>query len=301
MDAQAISYFISAYESGNLSKAANEHFITQQALSKNIVKLENELGVALFERTSKGVKPTEAGAVFYRYASKIASLSDEARHRTREAAGIERAKINVGMFQASMFTLIPKIAAHFAEQHPDIDLEFVDYTDILAMYQDVISGKVQAAPTGGNYHAREQGIRFVTVGFEPVLCAVPSDGPLAQRGSVRIEDLRGLAAQLPETGAMRWLDSLRQYIKEHEPEIDITVTGTGGGGTLKAMHEGFVAFGPASFCFALPNKTYVAFEPPKGMDPLMSIDVAVRSPDDPLVQAFCNAARQALQDGRMKD
>ena len=295
VDIQTLRYFISAYESENLSRAAAEHFVTQQALSKNVAKLETELGVTLFERTSKGIKPTAAGEVFYRYASKIASLSEEGRRRTREAAGVERAKLTVGMFQATTFSLVPRISSRFTALHPDIDLEFADYTDLLSMYRDVVAGTIQVAPTGGNRHAREQGIRFVTVGFEPVLCAVPSDGPLAGKTSVRLEDLRGLSAQLPEAGAMRWLDSLRQYIKEHEPEIDITVTGTGGRGTLQAMHDGFIAFGPASFCYPLLNKTYVAFEPPEGMDPLMSIDVAVRSPDDPLVHMFCDAAKLALR------
>ena len=296
MDAQAIAYFMSSYKNKSFSKAAAEHYITQQALSKNITKLENDLGVALFERTSRGLEPTPAGDVFYGYACRMDSLADEARRRTREAAGIERAKLVVGITQATVFSLIPKLSARFSSLRPDVDIDFVEYTNSVEMFQDVIAGKVHVAPTAGNRHVREQGVYFVTAGYEVVHCAVDSDGPLATKASVTLEDLRGLGAQLPATGMMHWLDVLRQYIKEREPEIAIVVTSAGGTGMLQAMSAGFVAFGPASFCFPLQGKTYVPFEPPEGMDPLMSIDIAVHSPEDPVVKSFCDAARIVLRE-----
>lgn len=296
MDTQGLAYFISAYRNQSLSKAAAEHFMTQQAISKNVAKLESELGVTLFERTRKGIEPTEAGKVFYGYACKIASLEDEARRRSREAAGMERASLLVGINQATATRLVPNIVERFSSFHPDVDLQYVDYTETTQMYRDVIDGKIDVAPTGGNHRVRRQGIRFVTAGFETPFCSVDTSGPLANKSSISLEDLRGTGVQLPATGMMHWLDVLKQHIKEHEPDITIIETPTSSTGMLQALHADYTAFGPRSFCFPLQGKTYVPFVPPEGMDSLISIDIAVNSPHDPLVKSFCDAAKLAMQD-----
>lgn len=294
MDVQGLAYFISAYRSGSLSKAAAEHFMTQQALSKNITKLESELGVPLFERTRKGIEPNEAGTVFYGYANKIAALADEARRRTREAAGIERATLTVGIMQATTYQLMPQAVARFSALHPDVELRFVDYVDSLEMYRDVIANKIQAAPTGGNHRVRQQGVYFITAGFESPYCSIDARSPLAGKDSIELSDLRGSGVQLPATGMMHWLDTLKQHIKEHEPDITIAETTSGSAGMLQAMHADYTAFGPRSFCFPLQGKTYVPFDPPEGMDPLISIDIAVHAPDDPLVKSFCDAVTASM-------
>ena len=59
--------FYTVAKAGNISKAANQLYISQPAISKSISKLEAELGTALFARSSKGVTLTEEGQVLYEY------------------------------------------------------------------------------------------------------------------------------------------------------------------------------------------------------------------------------------------
>lgn len=71
MDIRQIKYFVSVFETLNFTQSSKDYFITQPALSKSIHSLEMELGVKLFERSSHGVIPTEAGKVYYKHAVNI--------------------------------------------------------------------------------------------------------------------------------------------------------------------------------------------------------------------------------------
>ncbi|MDB1693099.1 LysR family transcriptional regulator [Enterococcus casseliflavus] len=80
MDTQIIRDFITLTKYKNYSLAAEECYITQSTLSKRIKRLEHQLGVPLFERTTKSVELSEYGEVFKPYAEKMLSLENECLH-----------------------------------------------------------------------------------------------------------------------------------------------------------------------------------------------------------------------------
>lgn len=67
MDLRQIEFFLKLYEEKNFTKASQKLYISQQGLSKSIYKLEKELGFLLFERSVKGVVPTEHANRLYQY------------------------------------------------------------------------------------------------------------------------------------------------------------------------------------------------------------------------------------------
>lgn len=71
MDIRHIKYFLRLYMDRNISKASENLFLSQQRLSKVIKKLEEELGVLLFVRTTSGVEPTSYGEILKNHAVKI--------------------------------------------------------------------------------------------------------------------------------------------------------------------------------------------------------------------------------------
>jgi len=71
MEIRQIQYFLSIVNTGNFSKAADEHYISQSSLSKVIMALEKELAVPLFDRSKRQVSLTEAGEAFLRHARKL--------------------------------------------------------------------------------------------------------------------------------------------------------------------------------------------------------------------------------------
>ena len=86
MELRQFKYFVAIADCGSLSRAAQQLFIAQSALSKQMAELEAELGAQLLLRSRNGVAMTEAGKVFYEYAQGITKQVSDARAAVHVAA-----------------------------------------------------------------------------------------------------------------------------------------------------------------------------------------------------------------------
>lgn len=120
IDTVQIRSFVAIAETGSFSRAAVEVGRTQSALSLQVRKLEDVLGVPLFERTSRRVQLTEAGEVFLGYARRILALQVEAYGRLRapDVAG----EIRLGTPEDFATHYLPAVLASFAKHHPRVQL-----------------------------------------------------------------------------------------------------------------------------------------------------------------------------------
>ena len=71
MTLQQLKYVVTIADKGNISKAAQEHFISQPSLTNAVKELENEVGFTIFERTNKGVIVSSKGSDFLGYARQV--------------------------------------------------------------------------------------------------------------------------------------------------------------------------------------------------------------------------------------
>lgn len=94
MEVKDLRYFIAVYEANNFAQASAALHTVQSNVSAHIRKLEQFLGVALFERHRRGAVPTEQGDRLYRYAKNVVALMDEAvaTVRARKASSTNRNK-----------------------------------------------------------------------------------------------------------------------------------------------------------------------------------------------------------------
>lgn len=86
MELRQFKYFVAIVDSGSLSRAAQNLYIAQSALSKQISDLEGELGTQLLERTRSGVRVTETGQVFYEYSQAILKQVDDVKAAVKSTA-----------------------------------------------------------------------------------------------------------------------------------------------------------------------------------------------------------------------
>ena len=91
MDLRQIEYFVALYDERSITKAASRLNVVQPALSMQISRLERTFKTRLFERTSRGVVPTDLGRTFYGLCQKILSDVYEAQRYLRDASGNLRA------------------------------------------------------------------------------------------------------------------------------------------------------------------------------------------------------------------
>ncbi|MFS0574087.1 LysR family transcriptional regulator [Sporosarcina sp. 179-K 3D1 HS] len=121
MEIHQLQYVVNIAKYQQFTRAADEICVSQSTLSQQVTKLEDELGVKLFERTTRSVKLTSAGKEFLLYAKRILSDIDRAKHAMKEFAGLSRGKIKIGAIN-SMGDRLPFLIADFQKLYPGINV-----------------------------------------------------------------------------------------------------------------------------------------------------------------------------------
>jgi LysR family transcriptional regulator, transcription activator of glutamate synthase operon len=106
----------------NFTRAAEDLHLTQSAVSHQVGRLEAELGIALFERTSRRVTPTEAGSAIAARGRRVLAELDEARQEVDQLRGVLRGRIWVGPLLRAGGLDVPAMLASFGRRHPGIEI-----------------------------------------------------------------------------------------------------------------------------------------------------------------------------------
>jgi LysR family nitrogen assimilation transcriptional regulator len=126
MNLRQLKYFIEVVEAGNMTRAADQLHVAQTALGMQIRQLEEDLGVALLVRHSRGVEPTKAGSVLHARALAILKQVEEARKDVRTCEREESETIRLGITPALMLVCGTEIAMTVREQLPNVFLSLVE-------------------------------------------------------------------------------------------------------------------------------------------------------------------------------
>ena len=120
-----LQYFLKAAEERNITRAARKLYISQQSLSGHIAKLEEELGVPLFERGTE-LKLTYAGERVELLARKICSLEQEILQETDEIRDRRRGRLRLGISYTCGRAILPAVLPEFHRNHPLVEFSLVE-------------------------------------------------------------------------------------------------------------------------------------------------------------------------------
>ncbi len=122
LDLGTLRSFVTIAETGNMTRAAGRLFMTQSAISMQIKRLESSLGMSVFERSSRGMKPTSEGEQLLQFANQILALNDEAMGRltSPDFEGV----IRFGAPGDVIYPHIPGILREFSRDFPRVRLKF---------------------------------------------------------------------------------------------------------------------------------------------------------------------------------
>lgn len=126
MDTRHLRAFIKIAEIGSISRAADALGLTQPALGQQLLRLEDEVGLKLFERTARGVTITEAGRIFERHARQILDNADRALEELAYFGAEARARVAIAMPYSISKMLGADLAEAAMEQAPSISLRLVE-------------------------------------------------------------------------------------------------------------------------------------------------------------------------------
>jgi LysR family transcriptional regulator, hydrogen peroxide-inducible genes activator len=122
MEMHQLRYFAAVARTGTFSRAARECRVAQPSLSQQILKLEDEVGERLFERTQRRALLTPAGSLFLPHALNILEAAERGRQEIREMGGQVRGKILVGALPTIAPYFLPDVVRSFRTKYPGVEL-----------------------------------------------------------------------------------------------------------------------------------------------------------------------------------
>ncbi|MPM25804.1 HTH-type transcriptional regulator GltC [bioreactor metagenome] len=190
MNYQSLIYFKMVAELQHYTRAANELYITQPALSKAIRNLECEFGTALFRKDGRNVTLTPSGKLFYEYVKRSVDEIDQGVAAVRRLADIERNTIFLSALFSMYAIYLPDKVLRFRHQNPGCRFS-MEYKYTTAILQDVLKGRAELGICSdfdikGEFSLLKKFVLY----REPIGLMVGSDHRFAGRDKVGVEELR---------------------------------------------------------------------------------------------------------------
>lgn len=274
-----LNYFVTVADELHFGRAAEVLHIAQPALSQQIRQLESDLGLQLFERTTRRVSLTTGGSAFLPHARHLLVTAQGAARAAEELRVGRRGTLRVGFVDSAAYEFVPRFLHRFRQASPAVTLE------LHTMSSDeqaaaLVAGRIDVGIA--RVTLEQAPLRATVVDDEPLVAAVPSSHRLASEASIRLSDLRddefvGFAREQSPTLHARLRAMLAPHGVSYSPTIEATEYTTILG--LVAAGEG-VAIVPAGVqSLRLGGLSFVAVSNPEATVQL----VVLTRIDDPSV------------------
>ena len=187
MELHQLRYFCAVAETGSFSRAAEHSHVSQPSLSQQILKLEAELGVRLFDRLGRSVRLTEVGKTFLPRAHAVLRELEAARGDVVESKDSISGQVTVGVIPTVAPYFLPPVLAAFAKHFPKSTVIVVEeITPVLLerLRAGSIDVAVLALPVRGHEF---EALPLIT---EPLFAALPKNHRLSRNKTVGLRELR---------------------------------------------------------------------------------------------------------------
>ena len=192
-----LKYMIAVAETGNFTSASKKVFVTQPSLSMQIQKLEDELGVQIFNRTKKPVVLTKVGEEILKQAKSIISESKRMEDIIAQEKGFIGGEFNLGIVPTIMPTLLPMFLKTFLKKYPKVVLNILEMPteNIIKNLNDgVLDAGIAATPL------RIDTIVETPLYYEPFVGYIPNSHRLKGLKRLKLEDIESESVLVLEDG-----------------------------------------------------------------------------------------------------
>ncbi|WP_180084725.1 MULTISPECIES: LysR family transcriptional regulator [unclassified Acinetobacter] len=195
MNLAAFEAFVKVMETGSISLAADQLFITQPAVTKRIHSLEEYFGVKLFESAGRGVQATHAAnSLLPKVKSWLNELGD-IHHTLSHEQGQVQGKLKIGTSHHIGLHHLPAHLRQYVQQFPEVTLD-VHFVDSEQAHEQVLAGDLELAfltlPPQGDSR-----LKYITTWNDPLVFVVAPFHPLAHVEHLTLEDLIQYPSLLP--------------------------------------------------------------------------------------------------------
>ncbi|MDR2990572.1 MAG: LysR family transcriptional regulator [Burkholderiaceae bacterium] len=187
MELRHLRYFLALAEELHFGRAAQRLAISQPPLSVAIRQLEEQVGVRLFERSSKAVRLTPAGQALCESARGVLARAQEAAAEARDVAAGLAGRLRIGLVGAMLYRGLPQALCVFQTQHPTVRVSLAELNS-----RDQILELLRGQLDLGFIHTSRipDELHSCLLLREPFVCCLPSGHALARKRALSIGNLR---------------------------------------------------------------------------------------------------------------
>lgn len=233
MDTRVLKYFLTVAQTNNITKAAEQLHITQPTLSRQIMDLETELDIKLFNRENRRLQLTKAGILFQQRATTMLQLLDQTENDLHQQEEALTGEINLGSAVSSVSPYITKLIFEFQKLYPNVIFNLSDGDgDVLRRQLDeglndlvCLLEPVEAA----KYNFLELPVR------EEWGVIMKKSAPLAKYSTITKEDLYKIPLILPHRSIVR--DEVSDILKLDQTRLNIRATTSLPGNTVSLLRN----------------------------------------------------------------
>jgi DNA-binding transcriptional LysR family regulator len=237
MDIKELQNFLAVARSGSFTNAAATLNITQSALSRQVQRLERELGATLFDRAHRKPGLTPVGERFRKFAENTVADFEDLEKGLRAKVSSIAGELRIAASTTPGEFMLPGLLGNFTRLHPGVRPQ-VFIAGSGQVLSEVQNGRAEVGFVGTK--TRVRGIEYTEVTQDEIVLAVPSAHPFANRKSVRPGELDGLSFLDREQGSGTML-SVRRIFSEHgaaEPSFRVAMVLSSVHAILHAVERG---------------------------------------------------------------
>lgn len=211
MNLKQLEYALAVADTGSFTRAAERCHVVQSALSHQVARLEAQLGVSLFERTSRRVRLTPAGEAFVLSARPALEAAQRIADDVAAACGQVRGRLSIGEISSLTALDLVDLLALFHARYPAVDVRWLTAKSEL-LVADVCERRLDVGFIGLWQGEVLQGVHHRLLGREELVAVLPPGHTLAGRGRLALADIADqVLVDFPEgTGARRQTDEAFQ-------------------------------------------------------------------------------------------
>ena len=211
MNLKQLEYALAVADTGSFTRAAERCHVVQSALSHQVARLEAQLGVSLFERTSRRVRLTPAGEAFVLSARPALEAAQRIADDVAAACGQVRGRLSIGEISSLTALDLVDLLALFHARYPAVDVRWLTAKSEL-LVADVCERRLDVGFIGLWQGEVLQGVHHRLLGREELAAVLPPGHTLARRERLALADIADqVLVDFPEgTGARRQTDEAFQ-------------------------------------------------------------------------------------------
>src|SRR5580658_3152848 len=188
MELQQLRYFREVAEREHVTRAAENLFVSQSAISRAVTQLEEELGVPLFYRQGRAVVLSPYGREFLEYVTRALSILESGKRVLNEQTGEEFGTVSLGFLHSLGIEMVPRLIKQYRRKHPRVQFSLLVQRSGERLMEELSAGSIDLCFSVPEMFGPSD-VRWNHLLDEELLIAVPQTHRLAARRTLSLREL----------------------------------------------------------------------------------------------------------------